>query len=251
MTFIVAEAGVNHNGSLEQAFKLADAAKAAGADAVKFQLFDAVKLGREELRYLQFSREQMKVVKAWCVSIGIEFMCTPFDVDSLDYLVDIGVKRLKISSGCLRNFDILYAAYQSGLPVILSTGMSSMEEVRKALGTLHGHVTLLHCTSEYPCKVENVNLKAMDTLREFGYPVGYSDHTEGIIVAVAAAARGATVIEKHLTLDRLQDGPDHKASIEPGAFRAMVSGIRNVARAMGDGVKRLQPCELAVREMWP
>lgn len=249
--FLIAEAGVNHNGDFPTALKLCDAAKKAGADAVKFQLFDSIKLwGDNRIRHLELSRPQMKDISVYCKMIGIEFMCTPFDVQSLDYLVSLKVKRLKIASGCLTNHDLLYAAYQSGLPVILSTGMSTMEEIEKALGTLASNVTLLHCTSSYPCRVEDVHLNAMESLRVFRRPVGFSDHTSGITVAIAAAARGAVVIEKHMTLDRAQEGPDHQASITPNELLALRLALIEVSAAMGEVEKRVQPCEEDLRKAW-
>ena len=250
-TFVIAECGVNHNGSLLEAFRLADASKAAGADAAKFQLFNSEKLwGDGRIAHLELSQDEIRAVAQHCWAIDIEFMCTPFDVESLEFLLTLEVKRLKIASGCLTNNDLLYAAYQSGLPMILSTGMSTKEEIRKAIGTLAANVTLLHCTSAYPCPIEAVNLKAMDDLREFKRPVGYSDHTPGITIALAAVARGAVCLEKHLTLDCEAEGPDHKTSIEPDDFRVMVSGIRTVEESLGDGVKRVQECELELRKAW-
>ena len=243
-SFIIAEAGVNHNGSPLLAMRLADVAKDCGADAVKYQLFSAAKLKRHELRKLELSYDDMRLVAEHCARIGIEFMCTPFDVEALDFLVSLGVKRLKISSGCLANWDLLYAAYQSGLPVILSTGMGTMEDVKRALGHLHAHVTLLHCTSAYPCPVSDVNLAAMRP----GW--GLSDHTEGIHIAIAAVARGAVAIEKHLTLYRKMEGPDQASSIEPPAFLDMVRCIRDVEAAIGDGVKRAMPSEKPCMEIW-
>lgn len=249
--FVIAEAGVNHNGSLETALELCSAAKEAKADAVKFQLFNSERLNKPELKPLEMSPSRLRDIKAYCKAIDIEFLCTPFDVDSLDCLLKMGVQRLKISSGCLTDNDLLYAAYRSGLPVILSTGMSTILEIHRALDMLHDYVTLLHCTSAYPCPIHAVNLKAMDDLaKTFRRPVGYSDHTQGITIAVAAAARGATVIEKHLTLSRNQEGPDHKASIEPGEFSTMVSAVRTVEESLGDGVKRVQDCELELRKAW-
>lgn len=250
MTFIIAEAGVNHNGDLREAEKLIVAAKRSGADAVKFQLFDAHKLKRPEIKHLQISQADMAGLKLYADRQGIEFMCTPFDAESLDFLVGIGVKKLKIASGCLKNYQLLYAAHQSCLPVILSTGMSSLEDVKSALSTLSANVSLLHCTSAYPCPINEVNLKAMDTLRVLSGSVGYSDHTEGINIALAAVARGATVIEKHLTLDRNAVGPDHKASIEPKEFKIMVDAIREIEMAIGTGEKKPQPSETDVMKVW-
>lgn len=249
--FLIAEAGVNHGGNFEEALKLADAAKHAGADAVKYQLFDSVKLwGDERIKHLELSRVQMKDISAYCKAIGIEFMCTPFDVGALEYLVTLKIARLKIASGCLTNFDLLYAAHQTGLPVILSTGMSTMNEIHRALDTLAINVTLLHCTSAYPCRLEDVNLNAMDALKVFNRPVGFSDHTGGITASIAAAARGAVAIEKHLTLDRNQDGPDHKSSITPKEFKALSLAIIEVSAALGDSEKRVQKCEEPLRKAW-
>lgn len=259
--FVIAEAGVNHNGSMRQAEHLILAAKRAGADAVKFQLFNADSLGRPELRPLQFDIEKMADLKAYADRTGIEFLCTPFDELAVKQIFVIGVRRLKISSGCLRNTQLLKAAALTKLPIILSTGMSTLPDVQQALGDL-GHewteyaerqVTLLHCTSAYPCPIGDVNLKAIESMRfQFGYRcnIGYSDHTQGITVPIAAAALGATVIEKHLTLDRNMDGPDHISSIEPHDFRVMVTAIRTVEEAMGDGRKVPQPSEHETRRIW-
>lgn len=249
--FLIAEAGVNHNGDFMQAMKLADAAKWAGADAVKYQLFDSKKLwGDDRIKELELSREQIKDLSVYCKVIGIEFMCTPFDVEAVDYLASLKVQRLKIASGCLMNHDILYAAYQTGLPVILSTGMSTMDEIEEALGTLAANVTLLHCTSSYPCRLEDVHLNAMDSLRVFGRPVGLSDHTSGITVAIAATAKGATVIEKHLTLDRKQPGPDHQSSVTPTELKALHIAMIEVTTALGETEKKVRACEEPLRKAW-
>lgn len=251
MTFIIAEAGVCHNGNLREAEKLIVAAKRSGADAVKFQLFDADKLKRPEIKHLEISQEDMYGLKQYADRQGIEFLCTPFDVESLEFLVGIGVRFIKIASGCLKNFPLLSAAHQSGLPIILSTGMCTLADVKSALGVLGWNVNLLHCTSSYPCPIDEVNLSAMDTLRKtFSLPVGYSDHTSGIVVAIAAVARGAKAIEKHLTLDRNAEGPDHKSSIEPKDFRIMVDAIRDIEKAIGTGEKRAQPSEAKTMEIW-
>jgi N,N'-diacetyllegionaminate synthase len=243
---VIAEVGVNHNGNWLKALDLIDAAKTAGADVVKFQLFSADKLKRPELRPLELSQIHMRALKAHCEEVGIEFLCTPFDLDSLQFLVDLGVKRLKISSGCITNKSLLTAAKNSGLPIIISTGMSTPDQAWDAYRLL-GHCTTLHCTSAYPCPVEDVNLRVLDRLPP---PFGYSDHTDGIIVALAAVARGATVIEKHLTLDRDQNGPDHKASVEPDEFKDMVDGIRYLEKALGDGIKRPMPSEKPAMKIW-
>lgn len=251
MTFIIAEAGVNHNGRWERGLDLIDAAKAAGADAVKFQHFNSQRLwGDDRIAHLELSNDAMLALKAHADAVGIEFMCTPFGVPEMEFLTPL-LKRIKIASGCLHNYDLLYAAYLTGLPVILSTGMNTISEIAKARGMLAANVTLLHCTSAYPCPLNEVNLAAMDTLRErFDLPVGYSDHTNGISVALAAVARGATVLEKHLTLDRNAEGPDHKASIEPKDFRIMVDGIRRIEQAIGNAEKRAQPSEAGIIKAW-
>lgn len=270
MTFIIAEAGVCHNGDVSTAYRLADAAKEAGADAVKFQHFRAESLQPERydlLKPLELTDAEMATVAWHCKKIGLEFMCTPFGVPEVEFLKPL-VKRWKVASGCLEKKDLLNAIGDTGLPVILSTGMSDLMAIERALiqlrfGPQHQDFTLLHCTSAYPCPVEDVNLKAMDTLNwqwgkhrfHSGKPgiickVGYSDHTLGITIAIAAVARGAAVLEKHMTLDRNAEGPDHKASIEPKDFKVMVSAIRMVEQALGDGVKRMQPSEEKVRKVW-
>lgn len=265
--FIIAEAGVNHNGRIELAERLVDAAKAAGADAVKFQTFRADSLvstgaplaeyqrGRsggasqlEMIRALELSEADHRTLLKRCRRAGIEFMSTPFDEASADMLARLGVKRLKIPSGEITNKGLIRHVARKGLPVILSTGMSTLAEVRKAVGwireTRRVPLTVLHCVTEYPAPAAQVNLRAMDSLRAAtGLPVGYSDHTLGVEVAVASAARGATVLEKHLTLDRSLPGPDHAASLEPREFARMVAAIRLVESALGDGVKRPAPCE--------
>lgn len=259
-TFIIAEAGVNHNGDLNQAVLLCSAAKECGASAVKFQHFRASALRPERyalLKPLELTDSEMDYLAAHCDDIGIEFMATPFGVPELEFLAP-RLKRIKISSGCWRNYKLLSAARDTRLPIILSTGMSTMKDIELALDHLPANLTLLHCTSAYPCPVNEVNLKAMDTLRYHfrkralfaGVAVGYSDHTEGIHIALAAVARGATVLEKHLTLDRNAEGPDHQSSIEPKEFKIMVDAIRDIERAIGTGEKKPQPAEAAVMEVW-
>jgi N,N'-diacetyllegionaminate synthase len=252
MTFIIAEAGVNHNGSMREAEHLIVAAKRSGADAVKFQLFDCVKLRKPELKPLQLSPAQMLDLSAYSQQQGIEFLCTPFDVASVQFLAEKAkVKRIKIGSGSITNYELLYETYCTRLPVILSTGMCGMDEVRGALVMLASNVTLLHCTSAYPCPYAAVNLKAMDALHErFHLPVGYSDHTSGITIAMAAVARGATIIEKHLTLNCRAVGPDHASSIEPDAFRCMSTAIRIIEQSLGDGQKQVQDCERGLKKLW-
>lgn len=265
--FIVAEAGVNHNGDLALAKKLVEAAKKAGADAVKFQTFRADALAsaqapladyqarrlkspsqKEMIASLELGKAAHEELFAYCRGLGIQFLSTPFDEESADFLDKLGVERFKLSSGEVTNRGLLEHVARKGRPVILSTGMSDLEEVRRAAGWILAarpvELTLLHCVTEYPAPVAQVNLRAMDALRlALNLPVGYSDHTPGIEIAVAAAARGAVLIEKHLTLDCGLPGPDHAASLEPAEFAAMTAAIRNVEAALGDGVKAMAACE--------
>ena len=261
--FVIAEAGVNHNGDLALALALCDAAREAGADAVKFQTFRAEDLvvpgaptadyqkrqtGEQDqfsmLRKLELSREQHEQLRDHCAAIGIEFFSTPFSVEAVDLLVALGVRRLKMPSGELTHRALVQHACASGLPVLLSTGMATLAEVQEALGwaravrpSLDG-IAVLHCTSAYPAPDEALNLRAITTLREaLGLPIGYSDHSLGIEASLAAVSLGATVIEKHLTLDRSLPGPDHAASLEPGEFADMVRGIRRIGAMLGDGIK--------------
>jgi N,N'-diacetyllegionaminate synthase len=260
--FLIAEAGVNHNGSLKIAKQLIDAAFRAGADAVKFQSFRTEEIvtprapkadyqkkytGEKSqfdmLKKLEFSEEQFLELVKYAKKKGIMFLSTPFDAGSADFLYGTGMPIFKISSGDLTNIPFLrhVAAYKK--PVILSTGMSTLEEIREAVKAVYSkgnrRLTLLHCTSNYPAEYKDVNLRAMETLSEkFKLPIGYSDHTRGIEVSVAAAAMGARVVEKHFTLDRKLPGPDHKASLEPGELGQMIQCIRNIEKAMGDGVKK-------------
>ncbi|RYY88173.1 MAG: N-acetylneuraminate synthase [Comamonadaceae bacterium] len=267
--FVIAEAGVNHNGDLRLALQLCDAAHAAGADAVKFQTFRAEDLvlpgaptagyqarqtGEQDqfamLRKLELSAADHVVLRDHCAGLGIEFFSTPFSEAAVDMLVQLGVARMKMPSGELTHRALLARAAATQLPLLLSTGMATLDEVREALdwvaharGGLHD-VTVLHCTSAYPAPDASLNLRALQTLAQaFGLPVGYSDHSSGTEAALAAVALGATVIEKHLTLDRKLPGPDHAASLEPDAFRQMVDGIRRVTSMRGDGVKAPQPQE--------
>ena len=249
---IVAEIGVCHNGSVETALQLVDAAKSAGADAVKFQLFNSRALwGDDRIAHLEISRPHMARIAQYTTQRGLEFMCTPFGVSEVEFLAPL-VRRMKIASGCIGRRELLQAVAATKLPVILSTGMSTIEDIAIALADLQGReVTLLHCTSAYPCPLDQVNLLAMDALAvRFELDVGYSDHTDGNVVAIAAAAMGASVIEKHLTLDTNAEGPDHKASITPPAFAFMVAAIRAVETAMGDGKKVVQPGEESLRKAW-
>lgn len=260
--FIIAEAGVNHNGDIEIAKKLVDAAAAAGADAVKFQTFKAETLvcrdarkadyqmgttDRDEsqfamLKRLELTPDMHKKLIDYCEQKKIMFLSTPFDVDSLHYLVNCGLAIIKIPSGEITNYPLLREAARSGKKIILSTGMSTLDEVQKAMEVLRENgcrdLTVLHCNTEYPTPYKDVNLKAMCTMKAaLGIPVGYSDHTPGIEIAAAAAALGAEVIEKHFTLDRSMEGPDHKASLEPDELEKMVEAIRHIEAALGDGKK--------------
>lgn len=265
-TIIIAEAGVNHNGDIKLAKRLVDEAKLAGADIIKFQTFISDKvvsknaekaeyqknnLKKEEnqlemVRKLELSFEEFEKIYAYCKEKDIKFMSTAFDFDSIEFLDKIGMDIWKVPSGEITNLPYLIKIANLHKPVILSTGMSSMEEIRKCIQILKengsGEITVLHCTTEYPAPFQDVNLKAMITIKdEFGVKVGYSDHTLGIEVPIAAVALGATVIEKHFTLDRNMEGPDHKSSLEPPELENMVDCIRNVELALGDGIK--QPAE--------
>jgi N,N'-diacetyllegionaminate synthase len=270
-TLIIAEAGVNHNGDVNLGKLLIDAAADAGADLVKFQTFNAELLVTQSapkaeyqmqmmgeaqsqaamLRKLELSAEMHETLIAHCYSRGIGFFSTGFDIESLDYLASLGAERFKVPSGEITNLPYLRHVGAFGKPVILSTGMSVLGEIEAALdvleisGTPRNKVTVLHCNSEYPTPMQDVNLLAMCSIRDaFAVAVGYSDHTLGIEVPIAAVALGATVIEKHLTLAQDLPGPDHKASLEPDEFAAMVSSIRNIEKVMGDGIKRPSPSEV-------
>ena len=250
MTFIIAEAGVNHNGDFPTAFKLCDIAKECGADAVKFQHFSSQKLwGDDRIAHLELCEAEFVNLSWHCKDIGIELMVTPFDAKAVEFVQMLGVKRMKIASGCINRWDILDAIDRK-LPVILSTGMSNPDEIEMAINRISNPLTLLHCTSIYPCPPEAVNLLAIDHLSNFGFPVGFSDHTDDDVCAIAAVALGAVVIEKHLTLDRDQPGPDHKASITPWGFEAMVKAIRQLEKALGDGEKRVMEGERELRKAW-
>ncbi len=268
-TYIIAEAGVNHNGDMDTAKRLVDAAIDAGADAVKFQMFKAEKLASSAAEMAQYQKQNTGVVESqqdmlrklelsaqghielqeYCKGKNIEFLSSPFDTDSMKFLISIGMDTIKIPSGEIVNFPYLREAAQSGKKIILSTGMSTLEEVREAFDVIKKYsdpsenianrLILMHCNTQYPTPYEYVNLNAMQTMRkEFGFEVGYSDHTPGIEVAIAAVAMGATVIEKHFTLDKNMPGPDHKASLEPDELKAMVASIRHIEAALGDGIKR-------------
>ncbi|MEA3493474.1 MAG: N-acetylneuraminate synthase [Candidatus Margulisiibacteriota bacterium] len=268
--FIIAEAGVNHNGSLKLAKKMVDAAKSAGADAIKFQTFNSEELVTASapkaayqkktvprksqlamLKELELSREEFDDLSKYCRKKKIMFLSTPFDLQSADFLNGLKLPLFKISSGEITNIPLLTKIAKYKKPIILSTGMSTIDEVKRALQAIYAagnrKLTLLHCTSNYPTKYDDVNLKAMLTLKtKFNVPVGYSDHTEGIEVSVAAVAMGAAVIEKHFTLDKKMAGPDHKASLSPVELAAMVRAIRNVEKSLGDGIKRPRIAEKGV-----
>jgi len=296
MTLIIAEAGVNHNGSEKLAFELVDAAYRAGADIIKFQTFKAAKLvtasaeqadyqitntKRKESQLAMLSRLELSFefhleLVEYCKKIGIEFLSTAFDSESLNFLVnDLKLKTLKIPSGDLTNAPLVLEHARTGCDLIVSTGMATLSEIETALGVIafgfvasetekpsihafekayyseHGQellkekITILHCTTEYPAPLQDINLKAMDTIANaFKLPVGYSDHSAGINIPIAAVAREATVIEKHFTLDHNMEGPDHKASLEPEQLKAMIEGIRNIELALGDGLKGPRPSEV-------
>jgi len=265
--YIIAEAGVNHNGSFDIACKLVDAAKKAGVDCVKFQTFKSENLvsrnaskadyqkattgdssQQDMLRQLELSYDEFIKLKEYCDKVGVRFLSTPFDFESIDFLNTIDMPFWKIPSGEVTNLPYLMALAKTGKPIVMSTGMCEMDEIEAAIKVLKengaSEIKLLHCNTEYPTPFEDVNLKAMDTMRErFGVEVGYSDHTKGIEVTIAAVALGATIIEKHFTLDRNMEGPDHRASLEPEELAAMVSGIRNIEKAIGLGDKTASPSE--------
>ena len=296
--YVIAEAGVNHNGERDLAFALVDAAAESGVDAIKFQTFNAVKLASsvapkaayqksntgesesqlEMLRKLELPRAWHADLQAHAHDRGIEFLSTAFDVDSLGFLIELDVPMIKVPSGELTNAPLVWSYAKTGKPLIVSTGMATIAEVEQALAiivhalnsdaepkslddiwrawsqkdwrnVLTGHVTLLHCTSQYPATIDEVNLKAMDTLANaFGLGVGYSDHTQGTLIPVAAVARGACLIEKHFTIDRNLSGPDHLSSLEPVELAQMVRDIRAISQALGDGIKAPQASEWDTRQ---
>lgn len=265
---IIAEAGVNHNGSLERAKEMALAAKNAGADIVKYQTavpeqvvsrfaekaeYQKQQTGSEEsqlemIKKIHFGFEEHRRLKAYCDEIGIRYLSTPFDLDSIDFLATLDMPVWKIPSGEITNLPYLEKVAALKKPLILSTGMSMLSEIEDALAVLEENgcedVTLLHCNTEYPTPMEDVNLLAMRDLEEqFALPIGFSDHTLGIEADIAAAALGACVIEKHFTLDKTLEGPDHKASLEPDELAAMVRAVRNIEKALGSGEKHVTPSE--------
>ncbi len=267
---IIAEAGVNHNGDIELGKRLIDVSADAGADLVKFQTFSAERLVTQSapkadyqnestdkaqsqfgmLKQLELSAEMHQILIDHCHQRNIGFFSTGFDILSLDYLAVLGADLFKIPSGEITNLPYLRHVGGFGKPIILSTGMATLGEIEAAIevlevaGTPRKKITVLHCNTEYPTPIQDVNLRAMCSIRDaLGVAVGYSDHTAGMEVPIAAVALGATVIEKHLTLDRNLPGPDHKASFQPDEFAAMVRAIRNIEQAMGDGIKRSSPSE--------
>lgn len=269
---IIAEAGVNHNGSIETAFLLVDAAYRAGADYVKFQTFRADKLVTrsaktadyqqrnlggadsqyEMLKKLELPDEGFRELADYCVQKGIGFLSTPFDIESARFLASLDIAAMKVSSGDLTNLPLLRELAVIGKPVILSTGMATFGEIEASVDALERHglaletLSILHCTTEYPAPYTEVNLQVLQTFRAV-FPfasIGYSDHTEGIAISLAAAALGAEWIEKHVTLDRSMQGPDHLASIEPDELHALVNGVRQIGLAMGDGRKQPTASEL-------
>ena len=271
---IIAEAGVNHNGSLDNAYKLCDIAKEAGADVVKFQTwitdniitksveqasYQKENTRRDESQYemlkrLELGKEDFRKIKEHCDSIGITFASTADDEESLDFLISLGIPFIKIGSGDILNVPFLEYIGSKNMPVILSTGMSSIQDVELSLNALRckgePQVTLLHCTTDYPCNNSDVNLLAMQTLEErFKVDIGYSDHTEGHRAAVAAVSLGARVIEKHFTIDKNMEGPDHKASLNPEELREYISEIRKTEELLGNGEKKPTENEIIISEV--
>lgn len=269
--FIIAEAGVNHNGDVEIAKKLIDVAKGAGADAVKFQTFNTEKIvskftpkakyqmkttGEDEsqldmLKKLELDKDALKELMCYCREKGVVFLSSPFDLESVDILNELGLEIFKIPSGEITNLPYLRKIGSLKKKIILSTGMADLQEIKDALGVLikggtkKENITVLHCNTEYPTPMEDVNLNAMLTIRDtFDVKVGYSDHTLGIEVPIAAVALGAAVVEKHFTLDKSMEGPDHKVSLEPDELKAMVEAVRNMEKALGNSIKRPSASEI-------
>lgn len=269
-TIIIAEAGVNHNGNMELAQKMVESAKSFGVDYIKFQTgkpelvtskfammadYQKKNIGKEEsqldmIKKIMLKAEDFAILKEYCDTIGIKFCSTPFDLTSIDVLTPLKMDFMKIPSGEITNFPYLKKIASLKMPIIMSTGMSTLGDIEAALDVLYkeglstNDITLLHCNTEYPTPFVDVNLKAMLTLKQcFGTKIGYSDHTKGIEVPIAAVAMGATVIEKHFTLDRTLPGPDHIASLEPNEMKRMVNAIRNIEQAMGNGLKQVSESE--------
>ena len=280
--YVIAEAGVNHNGSEELAMQLVEVAAAAGAHAVKFQTFKAEKLvtkGTATAAYQQQQTgdtDQFSMLKALelseatytrlferCKALSIDFLSTPFDLESAQFLVDLGMEKIKVPSGELTNIPLIQGLAKYNLPLILSTGMADMDEVQDAVAAIESvrqtlgfreplaeKLSILHCTSNYPAADENVNLSAISTLQNnFDLPIGYSDHTQGIVVSVAAVALGAVILEKHFTLDRQLPGPDHQASIEPAALKSLIDDAARISRCLGDGIKQPTVSEKPIKEL--
>lgn len=278
--FIIAEAGVNHDGSLAKALSLVDIAALSGADAVKFQTFQTDRIVRkgtskvayqqsrdgdgtqdDMIRRLELDHEAHRTIADHCSVRGIEFMSTPFDTESVDLLISLGMKRIKIPSGEITNKPLIRHMARQNLPLIMSTGMASLDEVTRAVDWIRDawaggsrrievDLTILHCTSNYPAQAEDINLRAMATIADAtGAPIGYSDHSLGTAISIAAAALGAEVIEKHFTIDPSDPGPDHAASLPPAELDELVRAVRMVETSLGDGSKAPRPSELPVRQL--
>ena len=272
--YIIAEAGVNHNGRLDLALQLCDAAKEAGVDAIKFQTwkteliiskntemadYQKKNLGNDDSQYdmlkkLELSYDNFRLIKDYCDNIGIQFLSTADETESLDFLCELGMPFIKLGSGEITNIPYLRYCAKQNMPLIISTGMCNLSDVATAFDVLTEagakDITLLHCTTNYPCPMDEVNLRAMQTMKDaFKCKVGYSEHTMGTEIPIAAVAMGADIIEKHFTLDRNMEGPDHKASLEPNELKDMVLKIRNVEMALGDGVKRPNASEKSISKV--
>ena len=272
--YIIAEAGVNHNGRLDLALQLCDAAKEAGVDAIKFQTwkteliiskntemadYQKKNLGNDDSQYdmlkkLELSYDNFRLIKDYCDNIGIQFLSTADETESLDFLCELGIPLIKLGSGEITNIPYLRYCAKKNMPLIISTGMCNLSDVATAFDVLieagAKDITLLHCTTNYPCPKDEVNLRAMQTMKEaFKCKVGYSDHTMGTEIPIAAVAMGAEIIEKHFTLDRNMEGPDHKASLEPQELKYMVDCIRNIEVALGDGIKKPNASEIEISKV--
>lgn len=272
--YIIAEAGVNHNGRLDLALQLCDAAKEAGVDAIKFQTwkteliiskntemadYQKKNLGNDDSQYdmlkkLELSYDNFRLIKDYCDNIGIQFLSTADETESLDFLCELGMPLIKLGSGEITNIPYLRYCAKKNMPLIISTGMCNLSDVATAFDVLTEagakDITLLHCTTNYPCPKDEVNLRAMQTMKDaFKCKVGYSDHTMGTEIPIAAVAMGAEIIEKHFTLDRSMEGPDHKASLEPQELKYMVDCIRNIEVALGDGIKRPNVSEVKISKV--
>ena len=272
--YIIAEAGVNHNGRLDLALQLCDAAKDAGVDAIKFQTwkteliiskntemadYQKKNLGNDDSQYdmlkkLELSYDNFRLIKGYCDNIGIQFLSTADETESLDFLCELGMPLIKLGSGEITNIPYLRYCAKKNMPLIISTGMCNLSDVATAFDVLSEagakDITVLHCTTNYPCPMDEVNLRAMQTMKDaFKCKVGYSDHTMGTEIPIAAVAMGAEIIEKHFTLDRNMEGPDHKASLEPQELKYMVDCIRNIEVALGDGIKKPNASEVEISKV--